>query len=138
MATSPIWLVDFGSLLQTWSLGVEGTDLFLGDLPDSVAAPASVLGVIPYNGLPASRNLDGPVRSYPRASMLFRGDVDDYLTPANRANAVYEFLLTQYGIVIGSNHYDMFLPLQEPGNIGGKDDTNRYVIGFNIEAHRKL
>lgn len=119
---------DLADILQAHLPSIG--QVFIGGLPDKpdltqslTSYPGSEGDLLKPNGVPAE--------SFPRFQVLVRGT--DALETDTRANSIFEalhILQTRQG----GNYYFWVSGLQRP-YFYRLDDSGRYVMAFNLEAH---
>jgi len=116
------------------SIGVAGTDLFLGSTPDS---PDACTTVREYAGEAPERTL-GPSTAYeqPRIQIVCRAGKDDYAAARTKAEAVYK-VIDKAELTLSGVHYLRIEPLQSPFTIG-RDENDRWLIGFNASVMKEI
>lgn len=119
---------DLVSYLAGQGLGVEGTTLFAGSLPDQ---PDSAIAVVPYPGVPPRYTHDGEAASYPRVQVIVRAAT---VAAAETSDAAVATALARIASVpLGGTLYQRLTPLSS-GALYDRDATGRSVLRRNYEA----
>jgi len=123
-------LDDLGAALQTAAVGTLGTDLFLGELPETTVAP--VLAVIEYPGEPGERTFGGPVTETSRVQLMGRGL--SYTDARAKVESAYDAL---DGLGAASGTPALWIEALQPPFRVGTDDQQRVLVACNLRVLRK-
>lgn len=124
-------LEDIGTYLEAESIGTQGTDLFIGMMPDE---PDNCVAIYQYSGLaPVKAMTIVPgeyVMEQPRVNVMVRNS--SFQNAQAKAQAVFDAL---GGYSAGNI---LFIDaLQSPYQLG-PDQNNRQLIGCNFEVTKAI
>lgn len=128
-------LDELGTYLQTNGIGTQGTDLFLGSLPDR---PDAAVAVLEYGGLAPEHTMGAntaPDFERPRVQVLSRHA--DYTTARQKAEDAYRLLDKLTATSLSSTLYLRIAALQSPTWLG-QDQNNRHVVSCNFQVWKEL
>lgn len=137
MSVTSTWIEDVATFLQAQGFGTVNVDIMEGVMPDQQTHPNAVLAVVPAPGRPSlltSDNTPKVYKAYAGVGLRFRDAPNIWFAPWQRANEIWRMLDQTFGVVIGSTYYDNFKPRMPPFTIGGKDETGRWLIGFDCDV----
>ena len=126
-------LKDLGMALEKNSLGILGTSIFLGDMPDE--APDACIGLFEYPGSPASLTSTGVAVERPRVQILVR-DVD-YYSARQRAEQIYQLLNATGEFHLNGTKY-LWIEALSPPFFLSRDTADRVKIGCNYMVVKEL
>lgn len=124
-------------LMAGGGLGTAGEDLIVGAMPDS---PDVITVVTEYGGRSGAiaQGEALPVIEYPRIQIRTRGEAEDYDTPRNAMEAIYQFFLQRpHETVSGGARY-LTWDVQGTPNALGKDGNERWMFSLNIEVWKEV
>jgi len=118
---------DIADYLEDQSVGTVGTNIFVGQQPDS---PANCVTIIDTGGL--RPDIDLPTKK-PTFQVLVRNT--DYATGAAKLTSVRNALHNRYNetLVENGNYFYSINAITEGGHIG-KDDIGHDEFSMNFEA----
>ena len=130
-------LDDLASLIEGGGIATFGTDLYAGGLPET---PEEAVALIETAGR-EGKHVFGqalPAIEYPRVRIVARGTPNDYETPRNTIEAIYQLLVQRSAeTVAGGARYLSWDPIQPPYQLG-KDKNERWMLGFNVEVYKEV
>jgi hypothetical protein len=114
---------------------VEGTNLFIGSMPDS---PDVCVAIDGYGGRAADLGFGtaGIQHDYPRVQIRCRGATDDESGPCDMLQAIYIALAKVQATTLSSTRYYMILPVQSGPFKLEKDGSRRNVFAVNFETDK--
>lgn len=123
-------LTEVTTRLATAVSGVEGTDVFYGELPPS---PDVVSVARPTGGMSGVKVLGTAGYAYQRPTLMFqfRATPGDLITAYANAWLAFLDLTTIEAEDLSSTRYDMVTALAEPSLLGN-DENNRPVVFFSM------
>ncbi|KKN42009.1 hypothetical protein LCGC14_0717690 [marine sediment metagenome] len=120
---------DIGAMLIDEGVGTLGTDLFIGSKPANVDACVVVF--------PSGGSDPEPDYNYerPRVQVYVRGPKEDFLAPANKAEAVKTALKSKTDITKNGVRY---VTIWQEGDVIhlGMDENGRHQFTVNFRIHR--
>lgn len=120
---------DIKDRLVAQGIGVYGTTIFLGFMPDS---PDKCICI--SDGPPLSPELNYEWER-PGLQILCRNKIGLYEECEAYARSIYDILHGQNNLTINSTVYKLIKATQTPFYVG-KDDSNRPVFSMNFEIQR--
>lgn len=119
---------DIVTILEGAGLGVAGTSLFSGNLPDTKKVLA--IGVIDTGGFDSEYSID---IEKPTVQIKVRGPkfVDVY----SKVRAIGVQIMQATDVIIGTTRYIHILQNGQPMNLG-IDEDNRYTYALNFRMER--
>lgn len=129
-------LNEIAAHLATLGVGVVGTSLFIGTLPDS---PVVCGAVYEYGGLASEMGFGAAGVKYetPAVQVVFRGDPEDYAGPRAKAETAYRGLAAVEAELLGATFYHWIHP-QQPPFLLKRDENERVLIAFNVLCEKEL
>lgn len=123
---------DVISLIVSDLLGVEGTNLFGGLLPDQ---PDLCICVSEHRGYEGVGFFGEPYPAIerPRLMVRVRGAKNDYATPRALIQQISNALANRGAVVVSGTRYLAFTPVQPP-EAAGRDENDRWVFAVNFEV----
>ncbi len=130
-------LDEIRTLLEQEGIGVFGTDLFAGLMPDT---PDSLVALFAYAGGPPEWDHDGPGPAWEVAGLQVQVRNFDLVEAFERADAIYDLLAQVRNRDLAdaqgrSTRYRAVVPLQSPYQLG-LDDARRHLVVCNFQAYR--
>lgn len=127
---------DIADKLAILGMGVVGTDIFIGVLPET---PDAITAVFETGGTSPEFGFGTPGLKYesPSIQIVCRGAIGDYETPRTRISLAYYGLPQLQGVTVGSTYYHMIRPNQTPFVLR-RDDNERVLIVFNAVCERRV
>ena len=121
---------DIADYLEDESVGTVGTDIFVGNLPDS---PDTAICIIDTGGIQPS--IDIPTKR-PTFQVLIRGET--YAAGKNLVDTIRGLLHNQYNVTLvsGGNYFYSINLLAEGGHIG-KNDRGLDEFSMNFQAYTR-
>lgn len=118
---------DIADFLEDNSIGTVGTDIFVGQQPDS---PANCVTILDTGGL--RPDIDLPTKK-PTFQVLVRNS--NYANGAAKLSAIRDILHRKYNatLVGGGNYFYSINAISEGGHIG-QDDIGNDEFSMNFEA----
>lgn len=124
------WIKSVADYLASQSLGVEGTSLFIGMMPDT---NSTTVLLTEYSGSTAETQAAGIQIYKPMLQVRVRGAKEDYLTPQTRILAIQTALTSLGDTTLYGTH---FLSIRPEGTIIslGQDNNLRFDFSVNLEV----
>jgi len=124
-------LEEIGTFLEGSGFGTQGTDLFIGDLPQN--APDIAVGVMETPGLAPLyvHGIDGPAHHQPSFQVASRAP--NYSAASTKAHDIFNALAKLQNVALNGTWYQSIRPKQNPFSIG-RDEDHRAQIVCNYEA----
>jgi hypothetical protein len=131
-----VFLDELAAFFETQSLGVRGSSLFVGHLPDT---PDLVLVVYEYGGNPPLHGfgMSGLQYEEPAVQIVTRGVPKDYAEPRARIESAYRLLATVQGMTLSGTSYLFCAPQQSPF-LFNRDQKDRVLFAVNAVCQKKL
>jgi hypothetical protein len=126
-------LDDIGIHLERNGFGLLNTDIFLGNLPDTV--PDTCIGLFEYAGSPASMASGGVAAERPRVQVVVRDT--GYRNARRTAESIYQLLNGAGDITINGTNY-MWIEAFSPPFYLARDQAGRIKIVCNYEVTKAL
>lgn len=124
-----------GQLIEDEGLGVQATDLFIGDMPQN--APETATAVVETSGLPPefSHDVDGINFEAPSFQVYTRAEV--YSVARDLSEAIFVALNKQVNVTLSGIFFLRIVAQQSPFSLG-RDDNHRAQIVTNYSARKAL
>ena len=122
------WITALADHLSTNNLGVQGTSLFIGQLPDNDVLSSALTE---YEGSFTETFESGMALSEPQLQIRVRGLPEDYLTPRNRMLAIQQLLNEISNTTIGGVAFLRVRPTSTMLALG-QDDRLRWGFSTNF------
>lgn len=122
--------------LVALGLGVSGTSLFIGLMPDT----PNVCGTVyEYPGLEPVMGFGSPGIDFetPAIQVVFRGEPRDYATPRANAESAYRGLAAVEATTLSGTFYHTITPRQAPF-LMRRDENERVYIACNFLCEKAL
>jgi len=128
-------LPEIGAKLAALGLGVVGTTIFLGSMPET---PTACCAVIEYGGAPPEMGfgLAGVKYETPAIQVMFRGAEGSYAATRALAEAAYRGLCEVETTTLSGTFYHHIHPQQSPFSLK-RDDSKRVYIACNFLAEKE-
>lgn len=127
-------LEDFGDYLEAQAVATQGTDLFIGEMPDS---PDACTALYLYSGAPAVQAMGltagKSVVDFPRLHV--EGRATTLAAAEARVQAVYDKLHNLGPVTLNAREYKHVVALQRPFQLG-VDQNERQIFAVNFEVCR--
>lgn len=118
---------DIASLLQTLGVGTEGTDIFLGRIPEETDLSMALFDLPGIGPDPRWKRDDVLVQ------IVVRGNRNEYQTTYNFAQSVKDALLACNPTTINGSLYSLIVMLGDVGFIGYDDDQRpKFLMNFRV------
>jgi len=124
------WMTDVADYLTTNSLGTQGTNLFIGFMPDT---DTLVTLLSEYDGTVNETFASGIALSQPSLQIRVRGATEDYTTPRTRLKDIVTLLQAVTNQTIGSTYFVRIRPSTTILAMG-QDARLRYEFSANFEV----
>ncbi len=124
------WITSVANYLTSNSYGTQGTNLFIGQMPDTTSLTTVLTE---YDGGVIETNASGIALYQPSLQVRVRGATEDYTTPRARIVAIQTLLS---GVTGNSLSGVTFLRIRPLGSIIalGQDDRLRWEFTANFEV----
>jgi hypothetical protein len=124
-----------GQFIEDEGLGVQGTDLFIGDMPQN--APEIATAVVETSGTtPAfAHDIDGVNYEQPTFQVYTRAEV--YSVARSLAESIWVALNKQVNVTLSGSFFMRIAAQQSPFSLG-RDDNHRAQIVCNYSARKGL
>ncbi len=128
-------LEEIGDALEADGHGTQGTDIFIGDTPQT--SPDNAVSVLETSGLAPlfAHNISGVNVEQPTFQVYTRNG--SYSAARQKAEDIYQFLNQQVNVTLGGIRYPRIVALQAPFSIG-RDDNHRSQIVCNFAVRKGL
>jgi hypothetical protein len=124
------WVKDIADHLTTNSLGTQGTNLFIGFMPDTETL---VTLLSEYDGTVNETFAAGIALSQPSLQVRVRGAAEDYTTPRQRLADIMTLLQAVTNQTLGSTYFVRVRPSTTILAMG-QDARLRYEFSANFEV----
>lgn len=118
-------LDDIGAYLAAHSIGTVGTNLFLGDMPET---PDICVALYEYAGEPPEAAHDSQVLEYPGLQVRVRGT--SYSAVKTAIENIQSHLFPLANTTLSGSRYLYFRPVQSPFSMG-RDSSKRVEMVQN-------
>jgi hypothetical protein len=128
---------DVAGLLEAVGVGVVGTTIFVGRMPES---PDYCIALVEYMGeAPDFTQGGGMAYELPRVQISVRGtsEAGGYDTAYDAARTIFKEVAKVTNTVLGTTFYQRLRPLQSPFVLQ-RDENDRVVFVVNVECHRTI
>lgn len=127
---------EIADKLASLGLGVVGTSIFIGMLPDH---PDELLAVMETGGSAPTFGFGVPGLKFetPNVQVIVRGARGDYSAPRFTIGLAYKGLSTVQGQYLGLTYYHMIKPIQSPFMLH-RDQNERPVFIFNASCEKEI
>lgn len=128
-------LNEIAAHLVAQGLGVLGTDLFIGKLPNDPDACGVVYetgGLAPEMGFGAA----GVKHETPAIQVVFRGAPGDYAGPRAKAESAYRALAAVEAQALSGTFFHFVHPQQSPFLLN-RDQAERVLLAFNALCEKE-
>ena len=124
------WITSVANYLTSNSYGTQGTNLFIGQMPDTTVLTAVLTE---YDGGVVETHASGIALYQPSLQVRVRGAAEDYTTPRARIVAIQTLLSGVTGNTLSGV---TFLRIRPLGSIIalGQDDRLRWEFTANFEV----
>lgn len=130
-------LDDLATFLQTKGVGVVGTTVFKGFLPD---APDACVALVDSPGLPVVRTMASTgaagILERPRVQVTARATTPQ--AARDKAMDALTALDWTQRVTLGTTRYYLIEALQRPPFLIQRDENDRFVYGFTVQIHKAL
>lgn len=126
---------EIGQLLEDDGQGVQATDIFIGDTPQT--APDTVTTVIEASGLAPlfAQDVDGVNVDQPVFQIYNRAQL--YSVARAKAESIWQLLNKQVNVTLSGTFYPRIIAQQSPFSLG-RDDNDRVEIVCNYQVRRSV
>ena len=127
---------DLVALLETASVGVYGTSIFVSSRAVLPTGDGPFLVILETGGAPPEHthnSTSAPAYQRPAAEILAHGAT--FEATMTMARAAYSALFVR-NTLIGATHYRSITPVGEPGDVG-LDKSGRITIAFNVSVIKR-
>lgn len=126
-----VLLDELGALLDAGGVGVLGTSLFLGRMPDT---PDNAVAVREYPGSAPRYSHSGLTEELSRVQIMSRST--DPVVAESAARVAWELLAASFNRTAGAVYILSAVPIQSPFDLG-RDERDRPTYAFNAEIRRR-
>lgn len=123
--------IDIGDYLETNSVGIVGTDIFVSREPTT---PDFAITIYDTGGISPNPKF---LRDEPTIQVRVRGDKNGYSVAFAKAQEIKDVLLGATPIVLSGTDYVLFVQIGEIIALG-YDDSNRPLIVSNWQLVREM
>jgi hypothetical protein len=124
------WITSVANYLTSNSYGTQGTNLFIGQMPDTTSLTTVLTE---YDGGVIETNGSGIALYQPSLQVRVRGATEDYTTPRARIVAVQTLLSGVTGNTLSGVTFLRIKPLGSIISLG-QDDRLRWEFTANFEV----
>ena len=128
-------LNELAAKLAALGVGTVGTDIFLGAMPEDVAACCALYeygGSAPEFALGAA----GVSFENPSVQVVFRGTPHDYAGPRAKAETAYRGLAAVEATALSGTFFHWIHPMQSPFLLR-RDESERVLIATNYACQKE-
>ena len=126
---------SIGQFIEDEGLGVQGTDLFIGDMPQD--APATATAVVETSGTTPKFSHDINGVNYEEPSFQIYTRAEAYATARSLAESIWIALNKQVNVSLSGSFFLRIAAAQSPFSIG-RDLNHRAQIVANFNARKGL
>jgi hypothetical protein len=129
-------LNELAAKLAALGVGTVGTDIFLGAMPEDVAACCALYE---YGGTAPEFAFGAPGIAFENnaVQVVFRGTPHDYAGPRAKAETAYRGLAAVEVTALSGTLYHWIHPMQAPFLLR-RDDSERVLIATNYAIQKEL
>lgn len=127
-------LDELGAYMQTQGIGTLGTDLFIGQMPDS---PDAAVTLYEYGGIAPTHALGGGAARFERPRVQVVARATTYTAARSKIESVYKLLDQVAGVIMSSVRYLRIEAVQAPMFLE-RDANSRVVMVCNFQVHKEL
>lgn len=127
---------EIADKLAILGLGVVGTSIFIGMMPDH---PDELIAVMETGGSAPTFGFSTPGLKFetPNVQVIVRGERGDYSAPRDTIQTAFRGLATVQGQYLGPSYYHMIRPIQSPFMLH-RDQNERPVFIFNATCEKEI
>ncbi len=124
-------LEEVGNFLQGQGIGTQGTDIFLGDVPQD--APEAAVAIFETSGLASQyvHGINGPAWNMPSFQVFTRAAT--YSAARSKAETIFKALSKITNQALDGILYMSIRPVQSPFSLG-RDENHRPQIVCNYQV----
>lgn len=126
---------SIGQFIEDEGLGVQGTDLFIGDMPQD--APDTATAVVETSGTEPKFSHDINGVNYEEPSFQIYNRAEAYATARSKGESIWIALNKQVNVTLSGSFFLRIAAVQSPFSIG-RDLNHRAQIVANYNARKGL
>ncbi len=125
-------LDEIGNLLENNGIGIQGSSIFLGDMPGE--GPDPLIAVYEYIGMPIERT---HTSKYDKSRVQFQVRSLDYSVGKQKIMDVFFVIENVVNRVLDGTMYYRIEPIQAPTFLS-RDEENRIIFIFNAQVTQEF